>query len=525
MTTPVNLGALIGPGDDAREPGPALIELDDALEPVQYGFAELDAIADSVAATLSRQYARGERIAVLAANSAHYVATVLGIMRAGLIAVPVNFRFPRALSAQVIADSGARLVFCDPQRVADVPEALPAVVFDARRAAGEARAPSRAVPFSSFVAAASGVRFHAIEPAPRETALMLYTSGSTGRPKGVMLSHESHLWVVRTRLQAQPITGERVLIAAPLFHMNALALAFLALAARATIVMLPQFDARNYIRAIDTWRCTWLTSVPPMIAMMLRERDLLARSDLSSVRTVRMGSAPVSGALDEQIRALLPNARIINAYGTTEGGPVVFGPHPEGLPTPPLALGAVHPMVSLRLVDEAGNESAQGELHLKSQGLMTGYHNRPDLPPPLTADGYYRTGDVFKRDAAGFYTFVGRRDDMFVSGGENIYPGDVERMLERHPAIGQACVVPVDDAIKGTKPVAFVVVKTGQERQPRESLTEAAVKKFALEHAPAYQHPRRVWFVDALPLAATSKIDRAALKERAARHIDEENHA
>jgi len=520
MTRPVNLGALIDLSGEASDAVPALIELDDALEPVQYGFAELDAIVDSVAATLSRQYARGERIAVLAANSAHYVATVLGIMRAGLIAVPVNFRFPRALSAQVIADSGARLVFCDAKRIADVPDALPTVVFDAR--ADAARAPSRATPFSRFVAAAAGARFQAVEPASGETALMLYTSGSTGRPKGVMLSHESHLWVVRTRLQSQPLAGERVLIAAPLFHMNALALAFLALAARATMVMLPQFEARNYIRAIDTWRCTWLTSVPPMIAMMLRERDVLARSDLSSVRTVRMGSAPVSGALDAQIRALLPNARIINAYGTTEAGPVVFGPHPQGLPMPPLAVGVAHPLVSLRLVDEAGRESGQGELQLKSAGLMTGYHNRPDLPPPLTADGYYRTGDVFRRDAQGFYTFVGRRDDMFVSGGENIYPGDVERMLERHPSIGQACVVPIDDAVKGTKPVAFVVVKAGQAA---EALTEDDVKRFALEHAPAYQHPRRVWFVDALPLAATSKIDRAALKTLAARRIDEEHNA
>ena len=109
--------------------------------------------------------------------------------------------------------------------------------------------------------------------------------------------------------------------------MNALALAFLALAARATTVLMPAFNARNYIRAIDTYRCTWLTSVPPMIAMMLQEHELLSRTDLSSVRYVRMGSAPVSGALLDQIHALLPNAKVINAYGTTEGGPVVFGPH------------------------------------------------------------------------------------------------------------------------------------------------------------------------------------------------------
>ena len=128
MTMPLNLGALIDCGADAD--ALALVELDEALEPVQYRFGELDALADGVAAALAAQYARGERIAVLAANSAHYVATVLGIMRAGLVAVPVNFRFPRALVAGVIADSGARAVFCDPKRVADIPAGVPGIVDD-----------------------------------------------------------------------------------------------------------------------------------------------------------------------------------------------------------------------------------------------------------------------------------------------------------------------------------------------------------------------------------------------------------
>jgi len=253
-----------------------------------------------------------------------------------------------------------------------------------------------------------------------------------------------------------------------------------------------------------------------MIAMMMQERDLLSQTDLSSVRYVRMGSAPVSGALLDQIHALLPNAKVINAYGTTEGGPVVFGPHPGGVPTPPLAIGVAHPLVQLRLVDTNGQVADEGELEMRSPGLMNGYHNRADLAPPITPDGFYRTGDVFRRDENGFYTFIGRRDDMFVSGGENIFPGDVEKMLERHPLIQQASVIPVDDAIKGTKPVAFIVRKPGAE------LSAEAVKKFALEHAPAYQHPRQVWFVDAFPLASTNKIDRAALKRDAAKRLAQE---
>ena len=127
--------------------------------------------------------------------------------------------------------------------------------------------------------------------------MFLYTSGSTGTPKGVVLSHQSHIWVVETRL-APDLDRHRYLIAAPLYHMNALALVKLACAAHATIVLLPQFTARAYIEAIERYRCTWLTAVPPMIAMMLREHDLLARTDLSSVEFIRMGSAPVSAEPD-----------------------------------------------------------------------------------------------------------------------------------------------------------------------------------------------------------------------------------
>jgi long-chain acyl-CoA synthetase len=329
--------------------------------------------------------------------------------------------------------------------------------------------------------------------------MYLYTSGSTGTPKGVVLSHQSHIWVVETRLEGQDLSAHRFLIAAPLYHMNALALSKLVCAAHATTVLLPQFTAPAYVEAIARHRCTWLTAVPPMIAMMLRERELIARTDLSSVQFVRMGSAPVSQSLMEALHRTLPQAKLTNAYGTTEAGPVVFGPHPRGLAQPETSVG--------------NREADQGELEMKCPALMLGYHNRPDLPLPFTADGFYRTGDVFRRDADGFYYFLGRTDDMFVSGGENIYPGDVERMLERHPAVAQACVVPIEDDIKGQKPVAFVVARSGMPVDADE------IKRFALAHAPAYQHPRFVWFLDRLPLSSTNKIDRTALERLAAQHL------
>jgi long-chain acyl-CoA synthetase len=192
---------------------------------------------------------------------------------------------------------------------------------------------------------------------------------------------------------------------------------------------------------------------------------------------------------------------------------VVFGAHPAGLPQPDMSVGYPHPKVALRLIDDGGHVADQGGLEMKCPALMLGYHNRPDLPAPITADGFYRTGDVFRRDADGFYYFLGRTDDMFVSGGENIYPGDVERMLERHPAVAQACVVPIDDDIKGQKPVAFIIAKAGQKADAE------GIKRFALANAPAYQHPRFVWIVERLPLSTTNKIDRAALKREAAERV------
>jgi acyl-CoA synthetase (AMP-forming)/AMP-acid ligase II len=493
MTTFTNLGDLVRRDCDPGKT--AIIDLS-GEEPRELSYAMLDAAAAGVARALAgSRLRRGERIAILAANRAEYLAACYGIMRAGLVAVPVNFKLPRATIHFILRDAGARLMLCDPARLADCPPDIPAVVFGSE----EERS------FDGFLDPGP---FQPVLPAPDEPAMFLYTSGSTGAPKGVVLSHQSHIWVVEARL-APGLERHRYLIAAPLYHMNALALSKLACAAHATIVLLPQFDARAYIAAIGRYRCTWLTAVPPMIAMMLRQTDLLARADLSSVEHIRMGSAPVSAGLMQAIRAALPQAVVTNAYGTTEAGPVVFGPHPAGLPQPEMSVGYPHPKVRLRLVAGDDRNADQGVLEMRCPALMNGYHNRPDVVPPFTDDGFYITGDVFRRDRDGFHYFVGRADDMFVCGGENIYPADVERMLERHPAVAQAAVVPIDDEIKGQKPVAFVVGKPGRSCSAEE------IKEFALANAPPYAHPRFVWLVEELPLASTNKVDREALRRLA----------
>jgi len=316
-------------------------------------------------------------------------------------------------------------------------------------------------------------------------------------------------------MRPAPRRTERPLVAAPLYHMNALAVCQAALIQHDTIILLPDFTAAGYIEAASRHRATALTSVPTMIAMMLRERDLLARSDLSAVNAVRMGSAPVSSALLQAARQVFPQAAITNAYGTTEAGPIVFAPHPEGRKTPDLALGVAHPGVTLRLVDGDDRDAEEGVLQMRCPALMNGYHNLPEATRvALTEDGFYITGDVFRRDGDGFYYFIGRADDMFVSGGENVYPGEVEKMLERHPDIHQAAVVPVDDELKFKKPVAFVVPRPGA------APSEAAIKEFALANAAPYLHPRRIWLLPEMPLAGTNKIDRRALASRAAELLE-----
>jgi acyl-CoA synthetase (AMP-forming)/AMP-acid ligase II len=302
-----------------------------------------------------------------------------------------------------------------------------------------------------------------------------------------------------------------VVVAAPLYHMNALAVSQAALARHDTIILLPGFTAQSYIEAAVTYRATTLTSVPTMIAMILREKALLARADLTAVTAVRMGSAPVSHGLMEAARLTFPNAAITNSYGTTEAGPIVFTVHPDGRSTPDLSVGVADPHVSLRLVDGANSDAGEGVLQMRCPALMNGYHNLPEATAKaLTWDGFYVTGDVFRRDADGFHYFIGRADDMFVSGGENIYPGEIEAMLERHPDIHQAVVVPIDDELKFKKPVAFAVTRPGA------APSEEAIQQFALASAAPYLYPRRVWFVPEMPLAGTNKIDRLALARRAA---------
>ena len=492
MATWLNLGDLCDHAKPAD--APALIDCLDWDQPRAYTHGDVDRLARACARGLvARGLRRGDAVAILSANRAEFVIAYFGAMRAGLVAVPVNTRFPRETIDFVMRDSRVKLVFCDHARRALLPADLPAVDFD-----------------EGFAALLDPGEFATVVPEPGDTAMVLYTSGSTGRPKGVPLSHDGQLWTVEVRATVPGVDRHRLIVAAPIFHMNGLGTVKVALAAHASVVLLPQFDARRYIEAIGRFRVTRLTSVPTMLAMVVRERETLAKTDLSSVEIVHTGSAPLTQKLVDDVRATFPRAVFGQAYGTTEAGPLVFGPHRDGRPMPAIALGWTRPNVEVRIVGADGRDADEGVLWMRTPATMRGYLNLPEKTREvLTPDGWYISGDVVRRDADGIHYFVGRADDMFVCGGENVFPGEVESMLESHPDIRQAAVVPVPDEIKGEKPFAFVVARAGR------TLTEDDVKQYALAKAPAYQHPRRVVFVEELPMAGTNKIDRAALRQRA----------
>ncbi|NKB98879.1 MAG: AMP-binding protein [Pseudomonadales bacterium] len=469
-----NLGSLLD-GDPNRV---ALIDLTDGA---QYTYAELDHLISSADISV----ASGERIGLLGSNSAAFMVTFSAIMRQGGVAVPINTKFPADTISHVIKDAELSSLWCDA-------ELHPNVSAD--------------IPIREFTISGSNTsQSTTVVPGVGQPGLVLYTSGSTGTPKGVLLSHDSQ-WAMVSRMKG-PVEGATGIIAAPLYHMNGLLFFWMLLAAGGTVVLMPRFSAADYLQAINDHQVNIITGVPTMLSLMLKEQKLINELDLDSVAAISVGSAPLSETLIEQVRGVFRKARIANGYGTTEAGAGMFGAHPDGIPVPPLSLGHPQSHVEIRLVGGA----SEGVLEVRTPAAMNGYLNLPaKTAEKMDDEGWINTGDIMRRDEDGFFYFVGRDDDMFNCGGENIYPGEVERILETDARIAESCVVPVADETKGQKPVAFIVVAVGA------TVTEQEIKDIALAKAPAYMHPRAVYFVESMPLAGTNKIDRKVLATLAA---------
>ncbi len=437
----------------------------------------------------------GDRVAILADNSVDYAALYFGICRIGAVTVPLNTKLSVHGLSYIVNDADVALIFVDEANLERLPPGRPAIRIGGPQ-------------WAQFVAADPA---DAVLLDPTAVAVQMYTSGSTGRPKGVLLSHGSQSFTVEQYTSGGFFMSadERILVSAPMYHKNAMVQTKVNLALGGQIVLLGRFDAAEYLQAVADQRATSLTGVPTMFALMAAKSELVASLDLSCVRRLMIGSAPMTEALFDQVSALFPHAAITNGYGTTESI-ACFGPHPQQAPRPKIALGYPLPTVEARLVDpETGLDANPGEFWIRSAGVMNGYHNLAEVTAARLTDGWYHTGDVMQRDEAGWYFFVGRVDDMFVCGGENVYPGDVEQLLERHPAVHQAAVVAVPDELKGALPVAFVV------RVADASLSQEELRAWSIEHGPAYAHPRAVYFVDEIRLGGTAKIDKTALTQEA----------
>ena len=469
---------------------PAVIDLSDPLQPLIRSYAELNARADGVAlALVAAGIAPGDTVGILSLNRVEFIESFFGIMRIGAVPVPVNIKLPPETVRYILADAATKLNFVDEAAKTLVPRERINICFDDD--------------YEVFIKPGA---FDAVPVLGSDLCCMPYTSGTTGKPKGVYLTHEGQQWAANTLVKHRRLTAnERILISAPFFHKNALVAIKTAMLPGASLISLPRFDASQALKAIHEHKVTMITGVPTMLYMMMEETDLVESLDLNSVTTVSMGSAPASDSLIKRILETFPNAEVQFNYGITEGGPLMVGWfHPEGKSRPLGSVGYPLPQCEYRF--EGGCHDKEGELIVRNPGVAAGYHNLPDATAEKFQDGWFRTGDILREDEDGWLYFVGRIDDMFVCSGENIFPSEVVLLLERHPEIVQAVVVPFDDERRGQVPVAFV------KRGPKAVVDEEAVKQYALAEGPAYAHPRRVIFVEEFPLSGTNKIDETALR-------------
>jgi long-chain acyl-CoA synthetase len=475
-------------------------------------YAQLDERADRVAGLVRRLGVQpGGRVGMIVGNRVEFLEIFFGTMRAGAIPVPINTRLARDTLKFILEDAECRIAFVEPaihHGAMGVAQAAPL----AQRIALE-QAPAGWLDYAS--ARDGSARLEAPPELPSDAqAFQPYTSGSTGLPKGAIMTHAGMLWYVAYNQRHWPTSpDDRGLIALPLFHKNAMrGTVKPTLYAGASFVLMPGYDPRAYLEALAKYRCTYSRGVAAVFTMFLQRRDALASLDLSALRGLTIGSAVVTPDLMDEVERALPGIQVTESYGLTEGGSPFRAPL-DGRRVPRGSPGVQAPEFEIRLVDADGQDREdEGELWLKSPYNCLGYHKRPELTREKLRDGWLRTGDVFRRDADGFFYFKARIDDMFSCGGENIYPKEVEDLLFRHPAVANAVVVPVPHPVKGYVPAAMIVLNHGMRASAAE------IKGYCLEHGPKYSHPRFVEIVGEreLPLNGAGKIDRNAVRDQLA---------
>ena len=487
-------------------------------------FASLRHMVDGAArALLASGIQRGDRVAVWAPNSLEWIVAALGITTAGGVLVPVNTRFRGAEASFVLARSGARALFTVrgfldtdyPALLASSGVALPALQHTILLA-GEHDGTS--VSFDDFVARGEAVSAAELDARVESIGAddpsdVVFTSGTTGSPKGVVMTHGQTLrayldWCDWADLRP----GDRYLIANPFFHIFGYKAGCLACLMRgATIFPLAVFDAGVVLELVERERISVLPG-PPTIYHALLEHPDRARRDISSLRVGVTGAADIPVELIRRVREELPFERILTGYGLTEAGTVTGCRPDDDFEHIATTVGVPWPGFEVRTVNQTGDDSGvgePGEVIVRGETVTRGYLDDAEATAAaIDPAGWLHTGDLGTIDADGYLRIVGRIKDMFIVGGFNAYPAEIENLMLRHPRIAQVAVIGVPDERLGEVAKAFVVL------QPGASVDEVEIIEWARREMANYKAPRAVEFLDALPVNATGKVVKDELRAR-----------
>ncbi len=454
---------------------------------------------------------RGDRVAVIATNRAEYPVINFAALKLGAIVVPVNARFTAAEVAYLVSHAEAETFFVAGEFAALVGDlratgALPAVRRVIAIVAGDAWDGPRL----EALADAESSDDVAVAIDEHDPHVMLYTSGTTGSPKGTLLSHRSY-WLQATtaHLQLGFREDDIALSMFPMFHMGGWALPLGFWHSGATAVILPKAEPRLMLETIERERVTYLYAVPTVFTSLLAVPDF-DRFDLGSLRLLGGGTAPMTAAQVQRIMERFGCRDMVILYGSTEAGPVSVL-RPRDVPRRPESVGRPYLDVDVRLVDESGQEvapGAVGEIAVRSEFTMQGYWRNPEETARTKRDSWVFTGDLGVFDAEGFLSIVGRRKEVIRSGGESIFPVEIERVLAAHPQIREASVVGIPDPHWGEAVVAAIVLRDAS------TLTAADVVAHLRQHLAGYKKPRHVCFFAELPrTAASQQVHKPLLRE------------
>jgi HIP---CoA ligase len=490
----------------------------------QFSYTQLEEQVDQAAkALMGSGVNAGDRVALWAPNIVEWVPAALAVYRIGGVVVPINTRYKGGEAAYVLQKSGARLLltidgFLESDFVGMLDEAKrPPGLQDIVLMRG---ARPDATSWSGFLGrgtdvALSDVRARSAAVGPGDVSDIIFTSGTTGLPKGAMLTHGASVWSWRNWNEVVGLfETDRYLVVFPFFHTAGLKGALLgSVIAGCAMLPHPVFDVPSVMRQITDHEVSVLPGPPTVFQSMLDHPDI-GRLDVTSLRLAVTGGASVPVELVRRMRSELPFQSIVAGYGLTETVGIVSTCRPDDPPeTLAHTCGRPLPGVEIAIVDEAGRHLAQeepGEVLTRGPNLMVGYfENEEETALALDAEGWLHTGDIGLIDKEGNLRITDRMKDMFIVGGFNAYPAEIENAMARHAAISQVAVVGVPDHRLGEVGVAFVVPRTGAALDPEDLIA------WCREEMANYKVPRHVVVVDALPLNATGKVLKFELREQA----------